>query len=128
MNGSQFVYKEPRGKILPEVVDRLKNQFKIQFGENTEVQVLPNTADDIDISKLEPNKCYFQVISLQPYFAPEKVKGGMSKFEQWFCIGRKFGEISKIIEKICQKRKFGKKKSWKKITKKMKEKKNFFLC
>jgi hypothetical protein len=78
----EYIYKERKGTLLPDVVDRLKQQLESQYGKETNIQVLSNTADEVDLSKLDPNVCYFQVISLQPYFDASDKR--LTSFEQKF--------------------------------------------
>ena len=66
LNGKEFIYKENKGVIIPEVVERFKSQFRQLFGPSFELEVLPNTAESA--SGLDPKKCFIQIISVQPYF------------------------------------------------------------
>ena len=50
MNGVEFIYKEQRGTVLSEVVERLKTQFQRQFQiEKEMIEVLSNQTTNRDI-------------------------------------------------------------------------------
>eukprot|EP01114_Cavostelium_apophysatum_P014035 TRINITY_DN3531_c0_g1_i2.p1 TRINITY_DN3531_c0_g1~~TRINITY_DN3531_c0_g1_i2.p1 ORF type:complete len:2047 (-),score=557.52 TRINITY_DN3531_c0_g1_i2:8-6148(-) len=86
LNMQHFIYKEHRGTIISDVVEKLKNQLSKQIG-NENVQVLPNTTSDIDLSQLDLlNKSYFQVISVQPYLSEQQIDARVSAFDQKFNI------------------------------------------
>lgn len=48
--------------------------------------MLPNTQHDINFSELDPTKCYFQVIFVQPYFDRDQLEHRISIFDQQFNI------------------------------------------
>ena len=84
LSGTEFIYKEIKGTLLPEFVERLKKQLDSQY--SSDIVVLANGPDEIEVSKLDGNKCYLQVISLQPYFEPSELATRPTLFDQRFDI------------------------------------------
>lgn len=91
LNGVQFIYKEPKSVLLPQMVKRLKKQLQPKISKvvvsETEVKVLPNTIDEAELSQLDPNKCYFQVVSVNPYFDLEEEAKRKTVFQKKFNLG-----------------------------------------
>eukprot|EP01114_Cavostelium_apophysatum_P024426 TRINITY_DN955_c0_g1_i4.p1 TRINITY_DN955_c0_g1~~TRINITY_DN955_c0_g1_i4.p1 ORF type:complete len:1235 (+),score=324.88 TRINITY_DN955_c0_g1_i4:2822-6526(+) len=66
LNGKEFIYSEPMSTHLFELKDRLKDSYSKLFGD-ANVLVWPDSSK-VDVAKLEPQKCYLQITSLDPYF------------------------------------------------------------
>jgi hypothetical protein len=91
LSGVEFVYKEIKGTILPEFVERLKKQLEAQY--NNEIVVLANGPEEPEISKLDSNKLYLQVISLQPFFESIELQSRPTLFDQRFDINTFIYEV-----------------------------------
>lgn len=104
LDGQQFIYKEPKSVLLPQMVKRLKKQLQPKVSKvvisSTEVKVLPNTLDETELSQLDPNKCYFQVVSVQPYFDPQEEAKRKTEFQKKFNIGKTLKSFKLIFFKI----------------------------
>jgi len=84
LNGTEWVYKEQSSVRLPDISDRLMNQYGNRFGKD-KVHLLPNTKSVI-LSELQSGHCYLQIIALEIYHTPEELKKRPSLFEQHFNV------------------------------------------
>eukprot|EP00009_Paramoeba_aestuarina_P004974 CAMPEP_0201516646 /NCGR_PEP_ID=MMETSP0161_2-20130828/7930_1 /ASSEMBLY_ACC=CAM_ASM_000251 /TAXON_ID=180227 /ORGANISM="Neoparamoeba aestuarina, Strain SoJaBio B1-5/56/2" /LENGTH=517 /DNA_ID=CAMNT_0047913863 /DNA_START=440 /DNA_END=1993 /DNA_ORIENTATION=+ len=79
-NGQSFIYKEQGFVRLSDLSTRLSEQFGSLFGASN-VQVLSNSWKG-KVGELDPEKVYFQLASVLPYFTPEELLQRPSPFER----------------------------------------------
>jgi len=65
LRGKEFIYKRPPAEVIAVVQQQIRQFLAHKIGDEKLVELLPNTS--IDLSTLDPEKVYFQMISTTPY-------------------------------------------------------------
>lgn len=81
VNGKELIYKETAMVRVADFTDRLKDQYS-KIGT---LVVLPNTSV-VDVSKLDSNAIYVQIITVYPYFEDESDSSRKTEWDRNFNI------------------------------------------
>lgn len=84
LNNEEFIYKEPAITKLPEISHRLEAFYGRCFG-TASVEMLKDS-NQVDISKLDPNKAYIQITYVDPYFEEWEQSRRITYFDRNFNI------------------------------------------
>jgi len=86
-----YIYKKKFKYSIGDIAQNLMRTFAHKFDlPKEDIISLPNK--DIDIDSLDPNKIYFQIVNVQPYFGSED-EDRTTLFEQNFNISQFISEI-----------------------------------
>ena len=67
LRGKEFIYKRPPTEVIAVVQQHIRNFLAQKVGDEKLVELLPNI--DLDLSKLDPEKVYFQMCNTEPYLS-----------------------------------------------------------
>eukprot|EP01094_Clydonella_sp_ATCC50884_P017219 TRINITY_DN2957_c0_g1_i1.p1 TRINITY_DN2957_c0_g1~~TRINITY_DN2957_c0_g1_i1.p1 ORF type:complete len:1831 (-),score=674.61 TRINITY_DN2957_c0_g1_i1:292-5784(-) len=80
LNGSEYIYKEPKITKLSEIKDRLKTLYEKKFGSaGVEIITYARTPNPDELDK---RKNYIQITSVEPYFSEDEICPRNTAFEQ----------------------------------------------
>jgi hypothetical protein len=104
LDGRQYVYKEQGGTRLADFSQRLTAQFSKKIpSENIH---LVSNLSDFDRTKMQDGHLYIQLVSVEPYFAPDELASRPTVFERYNNVSKFIYETpftkgqSKISEKL----------------------------
>eukprot|EP01132_Coremiostelium_polycephalum_P008049 gene8049-9900_t len=80
LHNKEFIYKELNVTRLADLSERLQAQYGGKFGAEN-IKLLPNNKP-VEVSELNPQFMYIQIISVEPYLLPEELKERTTPFEQ----------------------------------------------
>ncbi|CAM1319326.1 DOCK6 (predicted) [Pycnogonum litorale] len=86
LDGEEFIYKEPTLTKLPEISHRLENFYAERFGGDY-VEVIKDS-NNVDRSKLNPEKAYIQITYVEPYFDSYELRDRITYFDKNYNIKR----------------------------------------
>lgn len=83
LDGKEFIYKKSSRDNLSVIQNSLREAFASRVGGVTDnVVVIPNT--EVDKSKLDPEKVYMQLASVNPYFDAAEWENRSTAFDRNF--------------------------------------------
>ena len=83
LDGKEFIYKKPSKDNLSVIQNNLREAFAGRVGGVAEnVMVLPNS--EVDRTKLDPEKVYLQLASVNPYFDALEWENRSTAFDRNF--------------------------------------------
>ena len=90
LDGKEFIYKKPSKDNLSVIQNSLRDAFAGRVGGSVDnVLVVPNT--EVDRSKLDPEKVYLQLASVNPYFDAVEWENRSTAFDRNFNTSAFFG-------------------------------------
>ena len=87
LDGNQYIYKRLPSVQLAEMQTHLRNFLTTKVaGDQSRVVLLPNRP--VDEASLEPDKVYFQLASVEPYFDSIELEKRNTSYERTFGVRR----------------------------------------
>ncbi|KAJ5076990.1 dedicator of cytokinesis dock [Anaeramoeba ignava] len=90
LDPNQFIYREPDFTHLFTLAEKLTKQYERSFGTGN-VEIIQKS-QDVDPKKLQPNRAYLQITSVEPYFSDEENIPRVSRFQRSFNLSKFFFE------------------------------------
>lgn len=90
LDGKSFIYKERSVTQLSEIVTRLTDTYKMQYGSDFE---LLNDSAAVDRSKQDPNKVYIAIMFCEPFHTLEELKVKPTYFDRINGVTKFFYEV-----------------------------------
>eukprot|EP01086_Lenisia_limosa_P006376 TRINITY_DN25153_c0_g1_i1.p1 TRINITY_DN25153_c0_g1~~TRINITY_DN25153_c0_g1_i1.p1 ORF type:complete len:654 (-),score=191.97 TRINITY_DN25153_c0_g1_i1:76-1761(-) len=82
MHATEFIYKEPKITMLPELTQRLLTMYNGQTEESEKKVKLIQDSGEVDISALDPSLGYIQITHVDPHFDDYENKKRTSHFDR----------------------------------------------
>uniref|UniRef100_A0A5S6QDK1 Dedicator of cytokinesis protein 7 n=1 Tax=Trichuris muris TaxID=70415 RepID=A0A5S6QDK1_TRIMR len=86
LDGLEFIYREPAITKLSEISHRLESFYAERFGTSS-VEIIKDS-NNVDRSRLSPNKAHLQITYVEPYFDKWELRRRVTNFEKNFNVNR----------------------------------------